>query len=61
MLDHVKFEVYKDDDGRWRWRLIQLNTLIVFESSESYARRGDAKAAAEAARAEIGVAAVDVL
>ena len=47
-----KFEVFKDDDGRWRWRLVQCNTLIVAES-ESFPRRSDAKQAAEAARGEI--------
>lgn len=56
-----KFEVFKDDDGGWRWRLIQRNTLIVVESAESFIRRADAKAAADAARAAIGAAAVDVL
>lgn len=56
-----KFEVFKDDDGGWRWRLIQRNTLIVVESAESFIRRADAKADADAARAAIGAAAVDVL
>jgi uncharacterized protein YegP (UPF0339 family) len=56
-----KFEVFKDDDGGWRWRLVQRNTLIVAESSESFARRSDAKHAAETARGEIGVAPVVVL
>jgi uncharacterized protein YegP (UPF0339 family) len=56
-----KFEVFKDDDGGWRWRLIQRNTLIVIESSESFARRGDAKQAAETAREEIAAAPVVAL
>lgn len=56
-----KFEIHKDDDGGWRWRLVARNTLIVAESSESYERRGDAKRAAEAARAEICVAPIVVL
>jgi uncharacterized protein YegP (UPF0339 family) len=55
------FEVFKDDDGGWRWRLVQRNTLIVIESSESFVRRSDAKIAAETARAEIAAAAVVVL
>lgn len=53
--------MFKDDDGGWRWRLVQRNTLIVAESSESFARRSDAKHAAEAARGEIGAAPVVVL
>jgi uncharacterized protein YegP (UPF0339 family) len=56
-----KFEVFKSEDGGWRWRLVQRNTLIVVESSEIYDRRSDAKAAAEAARLAIGNAPVDSL
>jgi len=48
-----KFEVFKDEDGGWRWRLVQCNTVIVIESPQSFARRGDAKLAAETAREEI--------
>ena len=56
-----KFEVFKDDDGGWRWRLVQRNTLIVVESSESFARRGDAQHAVEAARAAIGAAVIELV
>jgi uncharacterized protein YegP (UPF0339 family) len=56
-----KFEVLKSEDGGWRWRLVQRNTLIVVESSEIYDRRGDAKLAAEATRLEIGKAPVEAL
>jgi len=53
-----KFEVFKDEDGGWRWRLVQCNTVIVIESFQSFERRGDAKLAAEKAREEIGSATV---
>jgi len=56
-----KFEVFKDDGGGWRWRLVQRNTLIVAESSESFVRRSDAKDAAEKVRGEIAAANVVVL
>ena len=56
-----KFEVFKSEDRGWRWRLVQRNTLIVVESFEIYDRRSDAKLAAEAARLEIGNAAVETL
>jgi len=56
-----KFEVLKDADRGWRWRLVQCNTLIVLESSESFARRSDATQAAETARKEISAAAVVAL
>ena len=56
-----KFEIYKDEDRGWRWRLIQRNTLIVVESSDSFGRRGDAKRAAEKARQEMAEAPIDAL
>jgi uncharacterized protein YegP (UPF0339 family) len=54
-----RFEVFKDEDRGWRWRLIQAKALIVTESSEIYGRRGDAKRAAEKARAELSVAPIE--
>ena len=56
-----KFEVFKDEDGGWRWRLVQSNALIVIESSQSFGRRSDAKRAAETAREEIAAAPIVVL
>ena len=53
--------MFKDDIRVWRWRLVQLNTLIIIESSESFTRRSDAMRAAEAVRLEIGSAPVVVL
>jgi len=52
------FQVVKDDGGGWRWQLVLHNTLIAFESAESFTRRSDARQAAEIARAEIGAATV---
>ena len=56
-----KFEVFKDEDGGWRWRLVQRNTLIVVESSQRFARRSDAKREAEITREVIGAAPIDLL
>lgn len=56
-----KFEVFKEEERGWRWRLVQHNAVIALESSESFGRRADAKQAAETARQEIGAAPVDVL
>ena len=53
--------MFKDEAGGWRWRLVQCNALIVVESSQSFARRGDAKQAALSARADIYNADVVVL
>ena len=56
-----RFEVFKDEAGGWRWRLVQCNALIVAESPRSFVRRGDAKQAALSARADIYAADVIVL
>ena len=56
-----KLEVVKDPDAGWRWRLVLRNTVIVFESSERFDRRLDAKHAAEITRVELGKADVVVL
>lgn len=56
-----KFEVFKEEDRGWRWRLVQCNALIVAESSESFGRLRDAKRAAETVRKELGLAPIDEL
>ena len=56
-----KFEVYKGEDGDWRWRLVQLEVLIVVESLRGFRRRSDAEDAAQAARDEIGTAPIAAL
>jgi uncharacterized protein YegP (UPF0339 family) len=35
----MKFEIYKDRAGNWRWRLRSRNNKIVAVSSESYTRK----------------------
>jgi uncharacterized protein YegP (UPF0339 family) len=37
----MRFEVYKDKAGEWRWRLRSDNRKIVAVSSESYKRKDD--------------------
>ena len=53
--------MFKDEAGGWRWRLVQRNALIVAESLKSFGRRGEAKQAALAVRAEIYAADIVVL
>ena len=55
-----KFEICKDQNDGWHWRLVLRNAVIV-ESSEPFARRVDAKQAVEGARAEIDKAVIDVV
>ena len=33
------FECYKDNAGRWRWRLVHRNGNIIADSGEGYASR----------------------
>ena len=46
-----EFQLFQDDDGQWRWRLIAHNGEIV-ATSEAYTRAADAaRGASEAAHA----------
>jgi uncharacterized protein YegP (UPF0339 family) len=38
----MRFEIYKDKAGGWRWRLRGMNGKIVAVSSESYRRKDGA-------------------
>lgn len=40
----MKFEIYKDKAGEWRWRLRSRNNEIIAVSSESYTRKETALA-----------------
>jgi uncharacterized protein YegP (UPF0339 family) len=35
----MKFHVYKDHKGEWRWRLKAANSKIVADSSEGYSSK----------------------
>ena len=37
----MRFEVYKDKIGEYRWRLLAANGQIVADSGEGYTRRED--------------------
>lgn len=37
----MRFELYRDASGHWRWRLRVQNGNIVADSAEGYARRED--------------------
>jgi uncharacterized protein YegP (UPF0339 family) len=40
-MDKAKFEVYSDEDGRWRWRLKAPNGKIIGNSGGSYSTKED--------------------
>ncbi|QCW04466.1 amphi-Trp domain-containing protein [Natrinema pallidum] len=41
-----RFEVYEDNAGQWRWRLVHWNGNIVADSGEGYSSRSNAERAA---------------
>lgn len=42
-----KFEIYADEGGKYRWRLVASNGQTVAASGESFASKANAKEAAE--------------
>lgn len=38
-MSNATFEVYTDDEGQWRWRLVHDNGNILADSGEGYASR----------------------
>lgn len=49
----MKFHIYQDARGEWRWRLKARNGRIVADSGEGYVRQGNAIRAAGMVREEI--------
>lgn len=47
MFDKVKFQVYLDAAGEWRWRAKSKNYKIVADGSEGYQQRSNAVQAVE--------------
>ncbi len=37
----MRFEIYRDHAGEWRWRLRMTNGNVVADSAEGYAQRVD--------------------
>jgi uncharacterized protein YegP (UPF0339 family) len=37
----MKWELYEDAGGDWRWRLVAQNGLVMADSGEGYTRRRD--------------------
>lgn len=37
----MRFELYKDHAGQWRWRLRSQNGNVIADSAESYVHRSD--------------------
>jgi uncharacterized protein YegP (UPF0339 family) len=56
LLKLMKFEVYKDASGEWRWRLQSANEKTVAVSGEGYVRRETALAGIELVKGSAGAA-----
>jgi hypothetical protein len=54
----MKFEIYADAGGNFRWRLVASNGQTVASSGESFASKQNARRAAENVRDSAGLATV---
>lgn len=46
----MKFELYEDKAGQWRWRLVAKNGRTVADGGEGYHSQGNARRAVKAFR-----------
>lgn len=58
--DPTAVGVYRDEEGKWRWRLWHRNGNILAMSGEGYASRGGARRIIDRLRANIGEADIEV-
>lgn len=54
----MKFEIYRDQGGSYRWRLVASNGQTVASSGESFASKANAERAAENVRDNAGKATI---
>jgi uncharacterized protein YegP (UPF0339 family) len=54
----MKFEIYADASGQYRWRLVAANGQNIASSGESFASKANAVRAAENVRDNAGSAAI---
>ena len=63
MPRRARFELYEDNAGEWRWRLVAPNGNIIADSGEGYASKQGAKRGIESVKTnapEARVTTVDV-
>lgn len=46
----MKFELYRDDAGEWRWRFRAANGRILATGAEGYKNKGDCRAGLDLVR-----------
>ena len=54
------FDVYEDDGGEWRWRLVHRNGNIIADSAEGYSSQAAAIDGSDTVRAVAPTADIDV-
>jgi uncharacterized protein YegP (UPF0339 family) len=55
----VKFVIYADSGGNYRWRLVSSNGQTIASSGESFASKANARGAAENIRDNAGKATIE--
>lgn len=56
----MRFELYRDSGGEWRWRLRVQNGNVIADSAEGYARREDCEHGIALVRTSADAAVVDM-
>lgn len=56
----MKYQIYKDIDGFWRWRYKAENGMIIGVSSESYHNRKDCLASIDLMKHSLGALVEDL-
>ena len=56
----MRFELYRDHAGDWRWRLRTQNGNVVADSAEGYKHRQDAERGIEIVKSSAGAPTVDM-
>ena len=54
----IRFEVYPDSRGKFRWRLMSANNKVIATSSQGYVAKADCKSAIEFVKREAAAAIV---
>jgi uncharacterized protein YegP (UPF0339 family) len=49
-MSDATFELYEDDEGKYRWRLVHRNGNIIADSGEGYATRQKARQGLESVK-----------
>ncbi len=58
-IDPAGFEIYRDNGGEWRWRLVHENGRILADSGEGYASRQKARQGVDSVRSNAGDAEIE--